>query len=235
MGLDSVEILVEVEKTLGIEISNAEASKIYTVGDFHESAWKHIQNKRPLADKCFSQMTFYKLRQKFIETINIDKSAFRPDQQIETIFPRDNRRNLWSNLQNSADLQLPDLELISPFNIILTTFGLLSTIGALIFSIVLMTAFDKSAIVLLYPIGGGILTYMFSSLLNPLRLKFADDTVRQLTEKTLAMNFAKITTDQGISKRDVELVINQIISDKAGIDIKEITPDKTITKDLGID
>ena len=58
MGLDSVEILVEVEKTLGIEISDAEASKISTVGDFHESTWKHIQNKRPLADRCFSQMTF---------------------------------------------------------------------------------------------------------------------------------------------------------------------------------
>jgi hypothetical protein len=76
---------------------------------------------------------------------------------------------------------------------------------------------------------------MLSSILNPLRLKFADDTVRQLTEKTLAMNFAKITTDQGISKRDVELVINQIIIDKAGINLKEITPDKTIHKDLGID
>ena len=123
MGLDSVEILVEVEKTLGIEISNAEASKIYTVGDFHESAWKQIQNKRPLADKCFLQMTFYKLRQKFIETINIDKSVFRPDQQIEEIFPKENRRLLWRNLQNAIDLQLPDLELISPFNIILATFG----------------------------------------------------------------------------------------------------------------
>ena len=49
------------------------------------------------------------------------------------------------------------------------------------------------------------------------------------------MNFAKITTGQGISKKDVVLVINQIISDKAGIDIKEITPEKTIAKDLGID
>lgn len=98
-----------------------------------------------------------------------------------------------------------------------------------------MTTFDKSALVLLIPIAGGILTYLFSSLLNPLRLKFADDTVKQLTEKILAMNFAKITTDKGISKRDVELVINQIISDKAGLDIKEITPEKTIHGDLGID
>ncbi|WP_276979538.1 hypothetical protein [Flavobacterium filum] len=235
MGLDSVEILVEVEKTLGIGISDAEASQISTVGDFHESAWKHVQNKRPLADRCFSQMTFYKLRQKFAETINTDKAAFRPDQQIETIFPKENRRILWSNLQNSADLKMPDLELISPFNGILITFGLLSTLGALAVSIILMTAFDKSALVLLFPIVGGILTYVFSSLLNPLRLKFADETIRQLTEKTLAMNFAKITADKGISKRDVELVINQIISDKAGIDLKEITSDKTIHKDLGID
>lgn len=235
MGLDSVEILVEVEKALEIEISNAEASNIYTVGDFQNCAWKHIQNKRPLANKCFSQITFYKLRPKFIELLHIDKSAFSPDQKIEHIFPKKNRRELWSVIQNSVDLKLPDLELISPFQTVLTVFGFVAIIGGLVISIVLYNVLDLSALIFLIPIFGGLLTFFLSSLFTPYRLKFIDNTIRELTERTLAMNFVAVTSNEGISKKDVDLLIIQIISDKAGIDMRDITKEKSITKDLGID
>ncbi len=54
-------------------------------------------------------------------------------------------------------------------------------------------------------------------------------------EETLAINFNKITSNIVISKKEVELIINYIISDKGGIDLKEITPEKSIGNDLGID
>lgn len=43
MGLDSVEILMKVEKPFGINIPDQEAEKIITVGDFHNSVWQRLQ------------------------------------------------------------------------------------------------------------------------------------------------------------------------------------------------
>lgn len=235
MGLDTVEILVEVENTLGISFTNIEASKIYTVGDFHEAAWKLVKNKRESTDKCFTQITFYKLRQNFKETLDVDRTVFRPELELESIFPKINRRQLWSQMQNTTDLKLPDLELGSSLSILLVSFGGLAIFGSLIVSIGLINWLDKSYLFLLMPIIGGFLTYMFAFLLTPFKLMFSTETIRDLTEKTLALNFAKLSADNGISKRDVEIVINQIISDKGGIDIKEITKEKSITKDLGLD
>jgi hypothetical protein len=41
--------------------------------------------------------------------------------------------------------------------------------------VILITAFNRSVIFLLLPFGSGILTYLLSTLLQPLRLKFAVD------------------------------------------------------------
>ena len=43
MGLDSVELLVYVEDQFGIEISDLEAEKIITVGEFAEAVFSKIK------------------------------------------------------------------------------------------------------------------------------------------------------------------------------------------------
>lgn len=43
MGLDTVELLMTVEKHFGISIPDQEAENIITVGDFHEAVWQHLQ------------------------------------------------------------------------------------------------------------------------------------------------------------------------------------------------
>jgi acyl carrier protein len=234
MGLDTVEILVEVENTLGISFTNEVASNVYTVGDFHEAAWKLIKNKSETTDKCFTQITFYKLRQNFKEILNVDSDVFRPELELESVFPTINRRHLWSQLQNSIGLKLPNLELGATLNTILFTFGGLAIFGSLIVSIGLINWFDGSYLFLLIPIIGSFLTYLLAFLLTPFKIKFSTETIRDLTEKTLELNFAKLSLDNGISKKDVEIVINQIISDKGGIHMKDITKEKSITNDLGL-
>lgn len=49
MGLDSVEILMKVEDTFRIKIPDFEAEQIVTVGDFHNTVWRHLsanQNRK---------------------------------------------------------------------------------------------------------------------------------------------------------------------------------------------
>ncbi len=50
MGLDSVELLVEIEKEFGIEISDLEAENIYTIGDFYEVILKKDSEEKNIED-----------------------------------------------------------------------------------------------------------------------------------------------------------------------------------------
>jgi len=61
MGLDTVDLLVTIEKRFLIDIPNREASGIYTVGDIHRIAWNHLQARN---DTSFGDL------QQVSETIN---------------------------------------------------------------------------------------------------------------------------------------------------------------------
>jgi acyl carrier protein len=45
MGLDTVDLVVTIEKTFHISIPNPEAAQISTIGDIHECVWKHLSAK----------------------------------------------------------------------------------------------------------------------------------------------------------------------------------------------
>jgi acyl carrier protein len=43
MGLDTVELLMEIERAFGIAIPDQQAEQIITVGDYYEVVWEHLQ------------------------------------------------------------------------------------------------------------------------------------------------------------------------------------------------
>jgi acyl carrier protein len=53
MGLDSVELIVRVEKTFQISIPDKEAEKIVTVGDLYNIVWKYAGKVE--GTRCLSQ------------------------------------------------------------------------------------------------------------------------------------------------------------------------------------
>ncbi len=90
MGLDSVELLVEVEKTFDIEILDSEAAEILTVGDFYNVVWSRIKHRK--SNKCMSAMLFYRLRQYFIENYRIAKNDVQLNCGIDNFIEKENRR-----------------------------------------------------------------------------------------------------------------------------------------------
>jgi hypothetical protein len=80
MGLDSVEIVLEVENAFGIAIPDREAEKIFTVGDFHNIVWKYVKDRKDV--HCKSQNVFYRIRTALSEITNIDKKQIRTDVSL---------------------------------------------------------------------------------------------------------------------------------------------------------
>ena len=59
--------------------------------------------------------------------------------------------------------------------------------------------------------------------------------VKDYTNRVLTMNYAVLAKDIGTNRREVEPVINQIISDKMGLELEEIATEKKFGDDLGVD
>ena len=234
MGLDSVELLMDVEEAFGIEISNLEAEQINTVQDFYDCAWKHISNKKLSIEKCYSQSVFYKIRQAIVENIKVDKSSITPKTKIADIITIENRRQIWNQLEDKLQLKLPQLELRNPYNFILIAFGITTILGSFLAELFLVKVYYASSWIYSYSLIGIVLTTLLSKAFNPFRTNFVPTDFGELTKNVYGNNFKLITAEKGITKNDLEIVIREIISNKCGLDLAEITPEKTITGDLGI-
>jgi len=233
MGLDSIELLMEVEKAFDIRIPDSEAEKIRTVGDFHNTVWHHLTERH--SSRCNSQILFYKLRKNFADSFGIEKKTFKKDTILNNNVPQNDRRNNYLDLGNTLNLKLPELVLTKPWKNFLNTIGLITILGGFLYALFLAEFSNYSRWVYLMPFAGIFITQIFSELLNPKRIIIEPDSVRSFTEKTLALNFSSITKGGGVNRKDVENVINEIIVDKIGVDWDEISPEKSLTDDLGVD
>lgn len=107
MGLDSVELVMDVEKHFEIEIPDAEAEAVRTVEDFAKCAAKYIAINR--GQKCKSQMLFYLLRDYAAEELQFSREQFVPSTLIGDVFPLANRKELWHKMSNDLGLEIPSL------------------------------------------------------------------------------------------------------------------------------
>ncbi|MBG9378416.1 hypothetical protein I5907_19415 [Panacibacter sp. DH6] len=70
---------------------------------------------------------------------------------------------------------------------------------------------------------------------QPERTAIKETTVREFTQHTLALNYSTLVANEGTNRQEMESVINHIIADMAGLDLEEVTSEKKIADDLGID
>lgn len=106
MGLDSVDILVQVEKQFGISIGDTEAEQIVTIQDFVNVVYSKI--KLSPGDTCKSRLLFHKLRGYFIDKLGYDRQQIRPTTIIGNVIVGD-LRSKWRGLETFLGLQLPSL------------------------------------------------------------------------------------------------------------------------------
>lgn len=233
MGLDSVELLMEVENAFNIRIPNEEAEKIITVGDFYNTVWRHLEGRH--IDKCHSQSLFYTLRTSLSQTYGWHPAELKLSDPPNELFPLIGRRQTYKAFEQQLGLQLPALELPDPWSDLLLWTGLLLIGGGLVTTIALTYFFDYTAWILLWIPISILVVIGLSELLNPLRTVIKLPTLKEYTAETLSLNYLKLAQQTGTNRKEMEVVINHIIVNKIGVDIVEVTPEKRIADDLGVD
>lgn len=233
MGLDSVELLVEIEDQFEIEITNLEAEQIYTVGDCFEIILQKLKKQKiqeiSRLDKCKSQKIFYKLRREVSDTQGYPFKLITPKTELEKIFRKQNRKQNWKLFSKQIDLKIPDLERPEWIEKLITRTGI--TLGIVIFLISICTLNWIFLILwMLLPFYWVLAFAITKKLANQIRLK----DMRELVEGVLSLNY-KTFEFLKTSKQGIFWMLRGIIAEKVGVPISEIKYEARIRDDLGID
>jgi acyl carrier protein len=96
MGLDGVEILMEVEETFGIEIDDAAAESMRTPGDLIDA----IMARTATADAsvCLTQRAFYLVRKSLLRHLPLKRRDVTPASLMAGLAPKARRAQLMDQL-----------------------------------------------------------------------------------------------------------------------------------------
>lgn len=233
MGLDSVELVMEFEKKFGIEIPDADAEKLTTVGLVHEYIYNRILSTK--SNHCLSQYLFYKIRRYCSDNCGVSKSTINVKSNINEKFPKQNRKVEYKKFSEAMAITVPELTLGNKTRKLLKIIGSSLILGSLIVAFLLTSFFSYSKWFYMLPVAGIILTILISQLLNPYRTTINPMLVKDYIYKLISLNYAQLTENNHLSKQEIISVINQVIVDKIGVDMEELTPEKSFTDDLGVD
>jgi acyl carrier protein len=233
MGLDSVELIMEFEKVFGIQIPDQDAEKLTTVGSVHDYICNRIQSEK--SNRCVTQLVFYKLRKYCTCSFNIPINEFATQTDLNIIFPFENRREVYKSFSNSLKLNIPGLTLNNRLDSLLDKIGIILVGGGLIIAFILKIFFNYSSWIFITPVIGIAITLILSSFLTPYRVHINPPLTGDFTKKLVTLNYSSLSEKNKFNKQEIISVINQVIVDKIGVDMEEITPEKSFTDDLGVD
>jgi acyl carrier protein len=237
MGLDLVELVMDIEDWFKIEIPDDEWADLRTVGDLYECVVRKregevVQPSRPRV--CLTMVAFSRLRPALQAMANVPRRSVRPVTSVETLTPRSRRRADWETMRDFTELKFPELRrpewLVSALAatdiaaVMSVVYGLTNVIPekmAWTFGLVFVSPLLMIALVRI--------TRPCATLL-PANC----GTVGGLSRVMLALNYGALRERyQGWGSDDVWGTLSGIVSEQLGVPLEEITYESRFVEDLG--
>lgn len=222
MGLDTVELVMQVEETFQLEIPDRDAEQLVTVGQLYE----YVRRRVPRDGACVTRHVFYRLRAAL-------RVRCRPDEILESLVPANDRPRAWTRLASKAVLQIPALR--RPEWVFTTgvTICALGAVGALVAALG-ATEFHPGGTVCVAI--ASIATYVLWLVTIPLALHFPPrcETVGDLARTVAIANASELRIMPGWSDMEVWRTVQRIIAEQLGVPLEQVTPEKEFIRDLGM-
>lgn len=234
MGLDTVELVMEVEESFGVTIPLERACQMRTVGDLYSFLLEKTRNHTRDPDSCLTATTFYALRRRLASHIDAGASL-RPRSDVDTTLPRRKRQRLWTRLSDEMDLRFPRLRRPAWVVLLGCTISIITTFSAYAFFVTTTGQFLAMLPALL---ALGVTAALFALATVPLALMPAHSfrTYRGLVTQLVALNYATLSKRyDSWNPTDVWNVLQSIIIEQLGVKKEDVTPDANFVYDLGCD
>ena len=238
MGLDLVELAIEVEEVFGITILDADAPNIITVGQLYD----YVIAKLPAqeTERCLSAMAFYQFRSALTDQFGVDRKQVRPSAFLDHIVPEPSRRSDWRLLGRRLDWHLPPLvrpAWMRPALFAILLGGLTASIAAWgwtagfslkVLPLALGCTFCGTVVLLAAAI---IVT-------TPFATRFSGDslTVRSTLQAVLASDYGKLSVQgSGWSREEVWECLRATIAQQLGLPAEKVVKSAEFVRDFGAD
>lgn len=227
MGLDGVEMIMEVEDEFGITIPDSEASAMRTVGDLVDLCLDRINKTKTM--RCPTSPCFLALRKLVREIRNDSDLKILPGDNIESCLQTSDRQILWHRLPELLKTEPRQLRRPSWLRKTLV-------IVVLAFPIVLMTVLPWSAGMLMLI---WFATFAFGLTVHKLTIGFRTRTPKgyhtfaDITKRMVGLQIAT-TPPVETDYESVFSIVKSIVSDQLGVDVEEVTPTARFVEDLGM-
>ncbi|HEV8541161.1 MAG TPA: hypothetical protein VGR78_02105 [Verrucomicrobiae bacterium] len=97
------------EEEFGVSIADSEAANVRTPGMLIELVLSKLSSE--LNPQCNSQKAFYILRTAVVALSGADRSRIHPDSELRPLFPGNDHRSVWGELQDQIEARSwPSLE-----------------------------------------------------------------------------------------------------------------------------
>lgn len=229
MGLDAVELMMEVEETFAIKVMDDDAVEMRTVGDLYRYILQHMPPEKT-ARICLSAVTFYRLRQAFKKLGGV--ARLRPRDAITMLLPQRGRRRFWSELQQTANLSLPPLR--RPGWLVWLSTLLVVAASALVGAQVYQATHSQSWAAVA-GIASAIVGAVIASIVTlPAAVCPPHATLRSLAAATLGLNYPRLREEYRHQAVDVWDTLKAILVNQLGVPADRVTPEASFVNDLGL-
>lgn len=189
--LDSVELLIAIERALDVKISDQEASTVATMGDLHQIVVSKLKGTG--GDKCRTSMAFYRAR-RALQAVT-GRNDIRPVTPLSDL-GGGSPRSLFAEAQKHCDLRLAPL---SGTN--MGAIGALLILAALVGAPILLIAHINGWLILALAVGF-IASGMALIRLDPLSFGRELQTVGDLARIMVSDNYGALIRLGGRSDAD---------------------------------
>ncbi len=224
--LDPIEVVVEIERAFDIEILDAEAESVFSVGQMFDLLRSKVQCGAANR-KCASAMAFYRLRRALNDLqLDIGQSPSSDLSPLHRVYTK----SFAKSLENKSGLRLPrpDLSLVGRFGVTLVTLGIFGGVAALFVALCSMIFFVPLPKLSFSAAGpflvGGFVAGLVLTRADGGRLPKTCGTLGNLSAKAANLSFGRLVK-QGADARDRHMwrVLVEILSDYAGVPANQIT------------
>ncbi len=227
MGLDGVELVMEIEDEFGITIPDSDASEMRTVGDLVGLCLNRVQSTKTMY--CPTSPCFLSLRRLVRDIRNDPDFKLRPRDKVEHCLKNSDRQLLWRRLPELLKTTPPELQRPSWLRktLVLVVLGL---------PILLMAALPWHVGIL---ISIWFVTFAFGLIINwltiGLRTRMPDGytTFGDITKRLAGLNIAT-NPPPGVDYETIFLIVKRIIVEELGVDDNEVVPSARFVEDLGV-
>jgi hypothetical protein len=247
MGLDIIELVMEIEEAFDIVIPDQDGERIRTLGDLYEYILQQTGRRRD--GPCLSGFTFYRFRRALVEASGIARQEVNPRSRLEELLPVVSRRYVWEQMRESlGSIPLPSLSrplwLIRA--IMVGAVAFLGFAAAITFGLAGIAVWGGIIAVAIWArllFETAVVTRTALRLTTPLAVCFPAGygTVRDVVQDLLAYNYSLIQCEAnpggpvevGSDDFSVWDAMCYIISQSAGVDRNKLT-ETTRWQDIGI-